>query len=114
MKIQRAVITAAGPDQNRLPLQRFVDLNGQEKSALQIVLEEVVAADDRPILLSPALAELAQRERYLALEVDGTRFNIGVKYGVLITQLALALNGDDREEILAKLVELLAGRRQPS
>ena len=44
MKITKAVMTAARPDQNRLPLQRFVDLDGQEKSALQIILEEVAAA----------------------------------------------------------------------
>ena len=37
------------------------------------------------------LAELARRERYLAMELDGTRFNIGVKYGMLMAQLALAL-----------------------
>ena len=35
-------------------------------------------------------------------------YNIGVKYGMLIAQLALALPGSDREEILARLVELLA------
>ena len=44
MRISKAVITAAGPDQNQLPLQRFVDLDGSEKSALQIIVEEVVAA----------------------------------------------------------------------
>ena len=41
MKIRRAVITAAGPHQDRLPLQRLVDLDGLEKSALQIIIEEV-------------------------------------------------------------------------
>ena len=61
-------------------------------------------------MLSPALAQLAQRERYLALDLDGTRYNIGVKYGMFVAQLALALSGRDREEILAKLVELLAAR----
>jgi UTP--glucose-1-phosphate uridylyltransferase len=61
-----------------------------------------------PVMLTPALAELARRERYLALELDGTRFNIGVKYGMLMAQLALALSGSDREEILAKLLELIA------
>ncbi len=76
------------------------------------ILGEMVAAagDDRPVMLSPALEELARRERYLAMELDGARFNIGVKYGMLIAQLALSLQGDDREEILAKLVELVAGR----
>jgi UTP--glucose-1-phosphate uridylyltransferase len=63
-----------------------------------------------PIQLSPALAKLAGRERYLALEVEGLRYNIGLKYGLLFAQLALALDGHDREEILAQMVELLAAR----
>jgi UTP--glucose-1-phosphate uridylyltransferase len=63
-----------------------------------------------PIQLSPALARLAGRERYLALEVQGLRYNIGLKYGLLFAQLALALDGHDREEILAQMVELLAAR----
>lgn len=61
--------------------------------------------------LSPALAELASRERYLAFEVQGRRFNLGETYGLLVAQLALGLAGDDRTEILAQIVELLA--RQP-
>jgi UTP--glucose-1-phosphate uridylyltransferase len=63
--------------------------------------------------LSPVLAKLAGRERYLALEVRGRRFNIGVKYGLLTAQLALALDGADRENVLAQLVELLALSSSP-
>jgi UTP--glucose-1-phosphate uridylyltransferase len=63
-----------------------------------------------PLMLSPALARLAKRERYLALELEGARYNIGIKYGLLIAQLALALSGSDRQEILARLVDLLATR----
>ena len=77
---------------------------------MEILGQAVAEAPDTTVWLSPALARLAHRERYLALEVNGTRFNIGVKYGTLIAQLALALNGSDRDEILARLVELLAGR----
>lgn len=66
--------------------------------------------EDGPVHLSPVLAELAGRERYLALEVQGRRYNIGVKYGLLIAQLALALDGADRDNVLAQLVELLALR----
>lgn len=62
------------------------------------------------ITLAAALAELAQREQYLALEKPDFRYDVGVKYGLLIAQLALALNGRDRDEVLAKLVELLALR----
>jgi UTP--glucose-1-phosphate uridylyltransferase len=61
--------------------------------------------------LSPALAQLAARERYLAYEVHGRRFNLGETYGLLVAQLALGLAGHDRTEILAQIVELLA--RQP-
>jgi UTP--glucose-1-phosphate uridylyltransferase len=62
--------------------------------------------------LSPALARLADRERYLAFEVRGSRYNLGMQYGLLVAQLALGLAGQDRAEILAQVVELLA--RQPS
>jgi UTP--glucose-1-phosphate uridylyltransferase len=60
--------------------------------------------------LSAALAELARREQYLALELEASRYDVGVKYGLLIAQLALALSGQERETVLAKLVELLAQR----
>ena len=79
-------------------------------TVMEILAAEVAQPQDGLIQLTPALTKLAERERYLALEVNGSRFNIGVKYGMLIAQLALAVNGEDREEILAKLVELLAGR----
>lgn len=60
--------------------------------------------------LSPALARLAQRERYLALEVEGRRYDVGLKYGLLTAQLALALEGHDRAEVLSGLLELVAAR----
>lgn len=63
--------------------------------------------------LSPALAALAGRERYLAYEVHGRRYNLGQTYGLLVAQLALGLSGNDRSEILAQLVELLARQPQP-
>ncbi len=58
--------------------------------------------------LSAALAQLAQRERYLAYEVQGRRYDIGPTYGLLNAQLALALSGKDRDTVLTHLVELLA------
>ena len=44
MHVRKAVITAAAPDQNRLPLQQLVDCNGEDKTALQLIVEETVAA----------------------------------------------------------------------
>ncbi len=62
------------------------------------------------IPLSPVLAALAERERYLALEVQGRRYPLDARYGLLQAQLALALSGREREEVLAGLCELLAQR----
>jgi UTP--glucose-1-phosphate uridylyltransferase len=78
---------------------------------MQILGDDVQNSRGRSVPLTPALSLLATRERYLATELAGTRFNIGVKYGLLMAQLALALNGSEREEVLAKLVELLASQR---
>jgi UTP--glucose-1-phosphate uridylyltransferase len=64
--------------------------------------------------LTPAMQELAIREKYLALEVKGTRHDIGADFGVLKTQLALSLSGKDRDQALTELVGLLveANRRK--
>jgi UTP--glucose-1-phosphate uridylyltransferase len=62
------------------------------------------------VQLSPALARLARRERYLALETQGTRYNIGIRYGLLVAQMALALSGRDRDAVLGQLLDLLAQR----
>lgn len=80
------------------------------------ILRETIAAAQtgETIQLSPALAELSRRERYLALQVQGARYNIGAKYGLLRSQLALALAGDDRDQILTELLELVATRSGPT
>jgi UTP--glucose-1-phosphate uridylyltransferase len=75
---------------------------------LGAMIETAVPA--RTVHLSAALAALAARERYLAFEVEGRRYDIGIKYGLFTAQLALALEGKDRQEVLAHLVELLALR----
>ena len=84
--------------------------------AVMDILGQLLAANDGrgPVQLSHALAKLAGRERYLALEVVGRRHNIGVKYGLLMAQLALALDGSDREEVMAQLLELVATRQAGS
>jgi UTP--glucose-1-phosphate uridylyltransferase len=82
-------------------------------AVMDMLAEAVAAAADEPVQLSPVLARLAHRERYLALQVQGLRYNIGVKYGLLTAQLALALDGADRENVLSQLVELLALRGRP-
>jgi UTP--glucose-1-phosphate uridylyltransferase len=72
---------------------------------------DAAAGKDGKFALSPALAKLAQREKYLALQVNGRRYDMGGKYGLLFAQLALALDGSERDEVLAQMVELLAARK---
>jgi len=70
---------------------------------------DILAHSDMPTL-SNALAILPRRERYLGLEFDDRRYDLGRRYGIFAAQLALALNGKDRNDVLAQLLELLAAR----
>ena len=51
MEIQKAIITAAGKNQRTLPLQTLVDRDGQAKTALRIIIEEVWRAGVEEICL---------------------------------------------------------------
>ncbi len=78
---------------------------------MEMLAEDVARSGQKGgVQLSNALAKLASRERYLACELQGRRHDIGAKYGLLTAQLALSLAGQDRDEVLTGLVELLAGR----
>jgi UTP--glucose-1-phosphate uridylyltransferase len=77
---------------------------------MDLLAEDIRNTQNKPVNLSGALAKLARHERYLASELSGRRYDIGVKYGLLTAQLAIALEGQDREEVLAQIVELLARR----
>jgi UTP--glucose-1-phosphate uridylyltransferase len=70
------------------------------------------ASSNGPVHLSAVLSQLARRERYLAFETAGRRYDLGGKYGLLAAQLALALAGSDRDEVLSQIVELLAQRNR--
>jgi UTP--glucose-1-phosphate uridylyltransferase len=72
------------------------------------------AGPEGGVSLSHALARLAEREQYLALEMHDQRYDIGVKYGLMTAQIALALNGNDRDQVLTRLLELLAKREMGS
>ncbi|MBN1922758.1 MAG: UTP--glucose-1-phosphate uridylyltransferase [Anaerolineae bacterium] len=78
--------------------------------AVMEILGALLAQQKAGVTLSAALAALAHREKYLALEENAARYDVGVKYGLFTAQLALALNGRDRELVLTRLLELLATR----
>jgi UTP--glucose-1-phosphate uridylyltransferase len=78
------------------------------------ILSEQAESAKTNLQLAPALDALAHRERYLAYELPGRRYNLGVKFGLLNAQLALSLSGADRDEVLTQLVEALAARVEDS
>ena len=79
--------------------------------ALMDILGELLSGNGAaPVTLSAALQELARREKYLALEQPDLRYDLGGRYGLLSAQVALALCGRDRNEVLGQLLELLAIR----
>ena len=73
---------------------------------------EQLLATSRPKkpTLSDAVSVMQTRQRYLAYQLQGNRYNIGIKYGILIAQLAIGLSGRDRDQILTELLDLVANR----
>jgi UTP--glucose-1-phosphate uridylyltransferase len=62
------------------------------------------------IQLTNAQDLLRSRERYLAAEVSGERYDMGVPFGYIQTQLALAIHSGSRRDLLAALAQLLTVR----
>jgi UTP--glucose-1-phosphate uridylyltransferase len=90
----------------------FFGIHVLTPAVMDLLDEDLSRSTAQNVALSSALSRLASRERYLASELQGRRYDIGVKYGLLTAQLALALDGKDRDEVLTGLVDLLA--RRPS
>jgi UTP--glucose-1-phosphate uridylyltransferase len=89
----------------------FFGMHVLTPTVMDILQQQVTAAGQAGgVTLSGALALLAQREKYLALEEQARRYDVGARYGLLIAQLALVLSGQDRDEVLTRILELLAWR----
>jgi UTP--glucose-1-phosphate uridylyltransferase len=72
------------------------------------ILEKQIAANSTNVLLTPALQELAETDKYLALEMKGNRYDLSKKNGLLSAQIAFGLAGSAHDETLTTLVEALA------
>jgi UTP--glucose-1-phosphate uridylyltransferase len=89
----------------------FFGMHVLTPTVMQVLSDQVAQAGAQGgVTLSAALQVLAAREKYLAYEQHAWRYDVGVKYGLLTAQMALVLNGPDREVVLARLLELLAQR----
>ncbi|MFN7804977.1 MAG: sugar phosphate nucleotidyltransferase [Planctomycetaceae bacterium] len=88
----------------------FFGMHVLPPSFLPLLCEQIAARGGQVVEFSDVLQELARRERYLAMEMQGDRHDLGVRYGAWIAQLALGLAGVDREDVLSHLVDALANQ----
>jgi UTP--glucose-1-phosphate uridylyltransferase len=88
----------------------FFGIHVLTPTVMELLGQRLANEPNGTVTLSAALAELARQEQYLALEDTGRRYDLGARYGLLTAQLALALSGRDRDEVLTHLLELLAER----
>jgi len=67
VEIRKAIITAAGKSQRTLPLQTLVDRDGASKTALRIIIEEILSAgiEEICVIICPG-----DREAYAAAAGD--------------------------------------------
>jgi UTP--glucose-1-phosphate uridylyltransferase len=86
----------------------FFGMHVLSPTIMQILDKNLKNSDGQKISLTEALNELARKEQYLALEKNDWRFDIGTRYGLLKAQLALALSGNDRDQVMSELLEFFA------
>ncbi len=86
----------------------FFGMHVLTPTLFDILETQLGAAADGEAQLTPALHELAQQERYLALDVKGSRYDIGAKFGMVQAQIALSLTGRDHDSLLTLMVDALA------
>jgi UTP--glucose-1-phosphate uridylyltransferase len=86
----------------------FLGMHVLSPTIMELLQQKSDETGDSRFGLSEALNELATKEQYLALEKNDLRFDIGSTYGLLKAQLALGLNGIDRDLIQSELLEFFA------
>ncbi len=87
----------------------FLGIHALEPDIMEVLeARRAVLAEGQKLGLSESLDALARSRRYLAAELRGRRYDLEDQYGLLKAQLAIALAGPNREEVLAHLAGLLA------
>lgn len=92
----------------------FFGMHVLTSTIFQILEEEGAAAgaNGNSLPLTPSLQILAVRERFLAMEVAGTRYDLGERFGSAHAQIAMGLAGQQRDEFLSMVLESLAESNQ--
>ncbi len=92
----------------------FFGMHVLSPGLMQLLKQNLERADGHKIGLSESLNQLAAKEQYLALEKNDWRFDTGSRYGLLKAQLALALSGTDRDQVMAELLEFFVMKNMNS
>jgi UTP--glucose-1-phosphate uridylyltransferase len=92
----------------------FFGMHVLSPNLMSILEQNFKRANGNKIGLSDSLNELAQKEQYLALEINDLRFDIGARYGMLKAQLALSINGTDRDQVMTELLDFFANMNMNS
>ncbi|WP_346857522.1 sugar phosphate nucleotidyltransferase [uncultured Draconibacterium sp.] len=72
---------------------------------LELLEKRAKEFPDEKLGLSESLNDLAQKSKYLAIEQNNIRYDIGLDYGLLKAQLALSLSGQDRDYLMSELLQ---------
>lgn len=86
----------------------FFGMHVLTPSLMDAIGRQLQGPDAGSASVSAALDTVAAAERYLAYHVSAQRYDLGPRYGMLTAQLALAVAGKDRDEVLTNIVSLLA------
>jgi len=83
-----------------------------QPALFDLLSEEIQENPGMNILLTPVQQKLAKKEKYLALEIQGRRYDTSKMFGLLQAQIALGLAGQKRDEVLTVLLQTLAEYRK--
>lgn len=72
---------------------------------MELLKKQALQNPGQKLGLSDVLNDLAKRNKYLALQKNDFRYDIGQDYGLLKAQLALSLSGKDRDYLLSELLQ---------
>lgn len=90
----------------------FFGMHVLTSSVMGLIEQLLRDAETSKPTLSDAASLLPSHGKYLAYQLQGSRYDLGIKYGLLKAQLAIGLSGRDRDEILTEIVDLLAHRKE--
>ena len=78
------------------------------KPAIFDLLEEYMKGLSDNIQLTPVLQELSERDKYLAFEMKGTRYDTSKHLGMFEAQVALGQAGTIKDKMLNSIIHILA------